>query len=668
MSVDIKQLLAWASEAQSSHRNWRKDSWEDYEFRDGLQWSPGAVTASIKKGILPITANKIFPVINRVFGQYLRTQKDIVALGRTKMDSELGQVMSEGIQYVIDQNKGTQKVGLAVHEQLLTGFGCLGVEFNSDPREERVSLVKYPWYSIWWDPYASPWMDKRDCRYAFYAGWKDFDSLLELFPEKANELKNKFGQLTSNAQFVPNILDEGTAVEEYKRYLGASNWANSARKRIRPIEMWYTEATKCWFASMKNGQMIDLSKFKDPREEFAIIRDANQLLAATVKKMRVATFLSDLVLQDIESPYAHDNYPFIPFVGYLDRYDFPFGIPRQIKEQSKEGNKRRTQAMSMINNRRVIVEEGASKNINDIYAEANRQDGLIVVKKGKLGAFQIQELAQMAKYQVDLMQISDQEIKEVSGVNSEAMGNESPIISGVALEQKDGITDTMIALLLENIRYSQLNLGEKIMSLVQDSWTEEKVLRITDRVSGAEKFVAVNEKVRDDQGNVISIRNDITQGRFNITISARPMTATVRAKNMELIFAAINKAPAEAVGPLLNLGLELSDIPSKDAVMKQIRAATGVAPIDGTLTQAQLEEKEKAAAAETKAKQDAKDQAEQQMAQLKNAEQQAKVDKLNAETEEIKSRIGVKQQDVNRKDYESGQKVGLSLLQGGAPR
>lgn len=668
MSVDIKQLLAWTSEAQASHRLWRQESWEDYEFRDGLQWTAAARAASIRKGILPVTANKIFPVLNRVFGQYIKTQKDIVAYGRTKMDNELGQVMSEGIQFVIDQNKGPLKMGMAVHEQLLTGFGCLGVELNPDPREEQVGIIKYPWYSIWWDPYATPWMDKRDCRYAFYAGWKDFDNILQMFPEKAAELKNKFGQLTSVNQFVPDILDQGTAVEEYKRYLGASNWANSTRKRVRPVEMWYTEIIKSWFARMKNGQVLDLSAYKNPREEFAVIKEADQLLAAPVKKMRVATFLSDLILQDIETPYAHDNYPFIPFVGYLDRFDCPFGIPRQIKEQSKEGNKRRTQALSLINNRRVIVEEGAAKDVNALYAEANRQDGLIVLKKGKKGVFEIQELAQMAKYQVDLLQQSDAEIKEVSGVNSEAMGNESSVISGVALEQKDGTTDTMTALLLENVRHSQVNLGEKIMSLIQNSWTEEKVLRITDRVSGAEKFVAINEKVKDTYGNVIEIRNNITQGRFDITIAAKPMTATVRAKNMELIFAAINKAPQEAVGPLLNLGLELSDIPSKDAVMKQIRAATGVAPIDDTLTQVQLEENEKTAAAEAKVKQDAKDQAEQQMAQLKNDEQAAKVAKLKAETDEINSRIGVKKQEASRKDYETGQKVGLSLLQGGAPR
>ena len=166
--ADINLLLSWVHEAQQAHQMWRKDSWEDWEFRDGKQWSSQAYAAMEKKGIKPITINRTFPIINLVHGHYIINQQDIVALGRTKADSELGQVMSEGIQLVVDQNGGTQKMGSAFHDQIVTGFGCMGVGLNPDPRREILQLKKYPWYSIWWDPYASPWMDKDDCRYVFH--------------------------------------------------------------------------------------------------------------------------------------------------------------------------------------------------------------------------------------------------------------------------------------------------------------------------------------------------------------------------------------------------------------------------------------------------------------------------------------------------------------------
>lgn len=43
-----------------------------------------------------------------------------------------------------------------------------------------------------------------------------------------------------------------------------------------------------------------------------------------------------------------------------------------------------------------------------------------------------------------------------------------------------------------------------------------------------------------------------------------------------MIFSALNKAPPEAIAPLLNLGLAMSDIPDKGEWLEQIMTATGM--------------------------------------------------------------------------------------------
>jgi hypothetical protein len=662
--ADINLLLSWVHEAQTAHQMWRKDSWEDWEFRDGKQWSQAAYAAMEKKGIKPVTINRTFPIINLVHGHYLINQQDIVALGRTKHDAELGQVMSEGIQLVVDQNGGTQKMGNAFHDQIVAGFGCMGVDINPDPRREVVQLNKYPWYSIWWDPYASPWMDKDHCRYVFHAAWKDLHTIMAIFPEKAKEIQEIFGKLSSEA-FVPDVYDEGTEVEDYKRYMSSGHWVNQERKRIRPIEMWYTNIEKSWFALMNDGRALDLDSLGGVREQYAAIQAAREVVSANVKKMRVATFLNTLLIQDIPSPYVHDEYPYVPFVGYLDRYDYPFGIPRQIKEQDMEINKRRSMALSLLSNRRVIIEEKAAKDVNKVYDEANRQDGFIVLKPGKKGAFEIQELGTLASGQIELQRQSESEIKEISGANDEMLGYETHGQSGVAIEKKQQQAATITASLLENARISQKMLGERVTALIQNRWTEEKILRVTDRVTGAEKFVAINERVYSD--GAIEIKNNITQARFDIQIASRPMTDTMREKNMELIFSAINKSPAEAVGPLLNLALEISDIPNKDLLLKQIRSVTGVNPIRDDLTIAEREALEQAEAEELKVKQEEQYQLEMRDKTLDLDNKQAEVEKTRAETEEIRAKIGTEKQIADTKSFETGSKIGLELLKGGKP-
>lgn len=653
--TDIDTLLSWVQEAQQAFQGWRSDSWEDYEFRDGKQWSSSDIKKLKQKGIRALTINRIFPILNLIQGHYLNNRQDVVAKGRTKQDNELGQVMSEGIHFVSSQNRGHQRSSTAFNDQITAGFGCLSVGFNPDPRKEKVAIFSHKWYSVWWDPYATPWMEKEDCRYAFTADWADLEDLIGMFPELKKEIREHFLSLADETDTGrANVNDEGLQIEEYKRYLSSAYWVNGERKRVRPVEMWYTQLVKRWFAIMANGRVIDLDDIENPEEEYLVIQSAREVVSAYVKKMRVATFLDKLLLQDVWSPYVHDDYPFVPYVGYLDRFGFPFGIPRQIKEQDMEVNKRRSMALSLINNRRVITEKGAAENENKAYAEANRPDGYIVLKPGKKNAFEIQEMSQMSQPQIDLLMQSEREIQEISGANDESLGYTARIQSGVALDKKQQTTATITASLLENAKYSQQILGHKIGALIQDSWTDEKVLRITDRITGTEKFVAVNERIHSESGVVL--KNDITQAMFDYEITARPMTATVREKNSDLIFSAINKSPPEAVGPLLNLALEISDIPNKDLLLQQIRKATGVAPLNDDLP---LEEREAL---------------QQQEAEQKEAEAQKEIaqqdetirldqEKVKAETLKLLAEADAEKQQADQKGFEIGSKVAQESLQ-----
>ncbi len=648
----IETLLSYVSEAQTAHEAWRADSWNDFEFRDGAQWSSQDVQRLKDKGITALTINRTFPILNLVYGHYLNNRSDIVAKGRTKEDNELAQVMSEGVQFVIDQNRGQQQMAFAFNQQIITGFGCLQVGFNNDPRKEHISLTPLQWYSVWWDPYASPWMNKEDCRYAFTAAWTNLDDLIALFPEKKSELNEQFNSLSYDS-FTPEVYDQGTQVEDQKEYLSSGDWVNTSRRRVRPVEMWYTSIQKSWFAKMPNGNVLDLDTMASPQAQFQAIQGAQEVLAANVKKMRVATFLGNLKLQDCPTPYIHDEYPYVPYVGYLDRYNYPFGIPRQIKEQDQEVNARRSMALSLLSSRRVITEKGAAEDENRVYAEANRQDGFIVMKKDKMNRVKIEEMSNMASSQMDMLMQSEREIQEIAGANDETLGYNSPSRSGKALAEKKQSSATVTASLLENAKYSQKMLGERLTALIQDTWTDEKVLRVTDRVTGAEKFVSINERTYDDRGTTV-IRNNITQARFDLVITDKPMTDTMREKNLETIFAAINNAPQEAIGPLLNLALEISDIPNKDLLLDQVRQATGISPLDDNLT---TEEREQKTAMEAQAKQE-QEQIQQQQEQmergLENDKTKAEAEKLRADAAASLARAGAEKQKVDQQGYQIG--------------
>lgn len=653
--ADMRTLLTWMSEAQAAHSDWRKQSWEDWEFRDGHQWTRDAYNRLLAKSINPLTINRIFPIINLVLGYYIRNKLDIVAKGRTQKDSELSHVMTEAFAFVRDQNNGSQLLVDAFQDEITAGIGFLSVGKHYDPRRESVQWQKHPWYSIWWDPYASPHLDRETCRYMFQASWKNLEDVMMLFPEKSKELREKYAQL-SMTHYTPDVYtdDQGTQIEEQRRYLSANQWVNSDRKRIRPVEMWYTCICKGLFAIMPDSRVIDLDTLASPNEEIAVVTNARELVTANVKKMRVATFVSDMLLQDIPTPYVHDQYPFVPFVGYTDRYNNPFGVPRQVKEQSMEVNKRRSMALSLINNRRVIMEEGAAKDPNAVYAEANRQDGLIILKKGMMKGFVIQELGDLASAQLDLMERSEREIMEIAGASEEALTRVTRLQSGVALDKKQDLSLTVTASLLDNARHAHKRLGELTMAMVQKEWNGPKVLRVTDRLSGSEKFVEINQKVYGPSG-AIEIRNNLTEAAFDIVVANAPITDTVREKNMELLFAAVNKAPPEAVAPLLNMAFEISDIPNKDALLKQIRMATGQEAFDPDLSKDERD-------AILQQQKDATQVAQDEEAAYKRQERDANISLAIAKAEKLRSEAAQINKQADLEDWEIGAKLGQEIL------
>jgi len=128
------------------------------------------------------------------------------------------------------------------------------------------------------------------------------------------------------------------------------------------------------------------------------------------------------------------------------------------------------------------------------------------------------------------------------------------------------------------------------------------------------------------------------------------MTDTMRAKNSELIFAAINKAPPEAVGPLLNLALEISDLPNKDLLLQQIRTATGVPELNDNLTQQQRED---LAAADAEAKKAE----EQKQAQIQDTTIALEQAKLQAEITLAEAKAKAALQDADQKGFQIGAQV-----------
>ena len=640
---------------------------------DGVQWDDQAASAAVDAGVEMLTINRTFPVINLILGTQVINKFDVQAKARTGDDSELSQTMSEALQFVMDQSDGQFIVDQAFKDAIVPGFGCMSPGFNADPRKEKVRVSYRDWTEIWWDPFATPWFSPMDCRYVFHQKWMDLSALQALFPKKEKDLDDYFGDLTGGVKQEWSSIfdDEANEVEQETKVLSGSEWADGRRHRVRPVEIWYTVFEPAWFGCFPDGRAIELREDMPPESQYQIVQAAQEVVSAVIRRVRVATFLGDILLQDTPSPYPHDQFPFIPFIGYIDRYKHPFGVPRQIRDQDIEVNKRRSMALSLLSKRRVTVEEDVVTGENQaaalqtLYTEANKPDGFLVVSSGGLHKIEIQEHQALANSQVSILQQSEAEIQQISGANAEQMGYQSNAQSGRAIEKRQSQGATITAPLFSNLRRSMKMLGEQVISLIQGSWTGEKILRVTDRLSGAEKFVSINQPVEGPGGSII-LKNNITQGKYDLVVSDAPATDTVREKNMELIIEWIKKSPPDIIPNLINLAFEMSDIPNKEQVLAKMRPILGVNPEDEDLTAEEIKEKVIQELEGQRAAQQQAQQIEQERVRLELEGMEAANEKIRAETQAIASKPEIErektQQSKSKLELE-GLKTGFDMQQ-----
>lgn len=644
--IDNKTMQQWVREARLVSADWREESWRDCEMTDGAQWSDEDTVKAQNAGIDPITINRTFPTINLILGTHLTNKLSIIAKGRTHKDQEISQVMSEGIQYVLDQYNGEFLIARAFMGALVPGVDFLAVLPNADPRYEKIKVAYRNWKEMYWDPYASPWIESSGCRYVFHQPWIDVEDLKAIYPESKKDIEEFYKESVGQVYETGPNTDEADYVEEYLTSGTGMRWADGHRKRVRPVEMWYTQYEEGLFAVFADGRVYEIRPDTSVQEQYEIVKSAQEVVKTIVRKMKVAVFVGDVELDRRDTPFQHDMFPFVPFVGYTDRFNFPYGVPRQIRGQNIEVNKRRSMALALISSRRVTVEEDvvdSQEQLQALHDEANKLDGFMVVKSGGMAGqkIKIEEQTALAQAQISLMSQSENEIQQISGANAESMGYESNAVSGraIGLRQTQGATIT--APLFANLRRSLKCLGTQIVSSIQSLWDREKVLRVTDRLTGAERFVVLNEITRKPDGSVLKV-NNVTQGRFDVIISEAPLTDTVREQNLNLILEWVKRVPPETVPHLLSLAFEMSNLPNKDQLLAKLKPMMGLDPNEEDMSPEELKKKAVQALQQQQQAAEASAQFNQQMAQLTMQEKQLQLEKLKAEIQKILSDVAGK--------------------------
>lgn len=644
--IEQRKLLEIMSDIDAQP-DWRSLAKKACAYYDGDQLPPEVINTLKERG-QPLTMhNLIAPTINGVLGMEAKTRTDLLVTADDPDDEmeALAEAINAEFADVCRLSRLDKARADAYASMIKSGIGFVEVFRNPDLFGSKFKIKNIPRDEVFWD-WLSTESDWSDARWVMRRRWIDADELMSLLPGKADIIKNavnswhNFVDVDHIEGMDPNVV---SAYNEYKSWSREdSEWLSGNRKRLRLQIIYYRHIERKPVIELSDGRIIEYQ--------------ANNIAHATAVGMGKVQIQMAQTSTIIESWYAgphhlgdklcdapQGTFPIVPFFGYRkDSSGEPYGLIAGAMPAQDEVNFRRIKLTWLLQAKRVIMDEDATNmSQRKVLEEVERPDGLIKLnpdrrnQKSMSEVFQVEQDFNIAAQQFNVMQESMKLIQDSMGVYSSFLGQDSGAKSGIAIANLVEQGATTLAEINDNYRFSCQLIGELILGYVlQDMQGKRNYKVVTNRNDKLKrKAVVLNEET--ERG----LNNDVSRLRAHIALAPIQQTSAYKSQLAERMMQMTGQLPPQVQSAVIDLVLELSDVPNKQEFMERVRGALGVGKDAEDMTP------EEQQAAQMQAQQ------EQEQQALMMRELQAKVAKVEAEAQRLNALAQKEMGDADSKRY-----------------
>lgn len=597
-----KKTLSKAEEENLASNNWerytraRDAGHDDYmeiaqqcdQYYRGQQWEAADVATLDDQGRPALTINTILPTINTVLGEQSTRRADIKFKPRGSGMQEVADVLTKVYMQVADNNKLDWTEAQVFADGLIQDRGWFDVRIDfSDNYKGEVRITAKDPLDIIIDPDAKDY-DPRNWNEIFETKWMSIDEIEEQYSQKAADKLRLISEMgTSYGGDSMEYQEQRYGDTEEHEY--SSNYAynpEEARivRAIRVIERQYYQLKDCMFyvdPVTGDERQVPYDWGKKKREQFADDFGLH-IVSKKVRKVRWTVTADRVVLFDDWSPYSH--FTLVPYFPYFRR-GRPFGMVRNLISPQEQLNKISSQELHIVNttaNSGWVVESGSLTGMNaDDLEEHGAETGLVLeYNRGSSPPAKIPP-NQIPTGLDRLGQKAAANIKQISGVSDSMLGTDGPEVSGVAIQQKQNRGILMIQVPLDNLTKTRQYLAEKVLQLIQQYYTEERLIQITDESDPFKPSIPVPINAMTPEGTIV---NDLTLGEYDVVVDTMPARDTFD----EVQFAEAIQLRQAGVPIPDDMIVEYSHLSQKAQIADRIRRQQGTA--EPTEQQIQLQQ------------------------------------------------------------------------------
>ncbi|AVD99065.1 TPA: portal protein [Escherichia coli] len=622
-----RQLQALCSDIDSQPK-WRDAANKACAYYDGDQL-PLEVLQVLKDRGQPMTIhNLIAPTVDGVLGMEAKTRTDLLVISDDPDDEteKLAEAINAEFADACRLGNMNKARSDAYAEQIKVGLSWVEVRRNSDPfgPEFKVSTVSRN--EVFWD-WLSREADLSDCRWLMRRRWMDTDEAKATFPGMAQVIDYAIDDWRG---FVDTTVTEGqpsplmSAWEEYQSWDRKENeWLQRERRRVLLQVVYYRTFDRLPVMTLSSGRVVAFDK-NNLMHAVAVASGRVQVRVGRVSRIREAWFVGPHFIVDRPCSAPQGMFPLVPFWGYRkDKTGEPYGLISRAIPAQDEVNFRRIKLTWLLQAKRVIMDEDATQlSDNELMEQIERPDGIIKLnparknQKSVADVFRVEQDFQVASQQFQVMQESEKLIQDTMGVYSAFLGQESGATSGMAISNLVEQGATTLAEINDNYQFACQQVGRLLLAYLLDDLKKRRNHAVVINRDDRQRRQTIVLNAEGDNGE---LTNDISRLNTHIALAPVQQTPAFKAQLAQRMSEVIQGLPPQVQAVVLDLWVNLLDVPQKQEFVERIRAALGTpkSPDEMTPEEQQAAQQQQAL--------------EQQQQELQMREMAGRVAKLEAE-------------------------------------
>lgn len=347
-------------------------------------------------------------------------------------------------------------------------------------------------------------------------------------------------------------------------------WSEDEMTRI--CEYWYKEPATKTLLLLEDGKTVDAKK-----HDWSVPVKKSRTIKCHKIMMCIAS--GDAILEG-PTEWAGSEFPFVQVYGdwlVIDGKVYWYGLTRHSRGAQIAYNYTRTaitETIALAPQSKFWATAEQAKGHTDKWAEAHKKlfPFLLYNADPKAGGAPPQRMGgpDVPIALIQESQISSEEIKATSGIFDPSLGQQSNETSGRAIAQRQRQGEIATYNYQDNMAKGIRRTWEILNDLIPKIYDTERSVRILG-VDGAEKYVKINSPRQDPATGEMVVENDLSRGKYDVTVTVGPSFATQRQEATEL-YTQLGQAVPQLWAVAGDLIMKSMDLPYADQMAERMKA------------------------------------------------------------------------------------------------